>query len=548
MIRISQIRLACGHDEGALDRKVHKILQKIFIHKSFAEEYTISHHSIDARRKPELFDVYTVDVDTGCSPGQEQRLLSRRKIRNTQYIEKKEYHFPTSGNIPLKNRPVVIGTGPAGLFCALKLARYGYRPVVIERGKPVEERINDVEAYWAGGALDPESNIQFGEGGAGTFSDGKLGTMIRDRSGRIPEVLRIFAGAGAPEEILYEQYPHIGTDRLRIVIPALRRQIQENGGTVFFNTRLEHIVTENGHLKAVQLRKRDGSEWRLETDLCVLAIGHSARDTITNLFHEELVMKPKNFAVGFRISHPQRLINQSQYGLSAPEEMKKLRLPPANYKLTARASSGRGIYSFCMCPGGYIVNSSSEEGRICVNGMSEYDRGSGRANSAIVMTVGPEDFGGDHPLDGMRFQRRLEEKAFRLGKGRIPVERYADFAAGQNPEAIDKTGDLELCLKGLYRTADLRTLFPEVMNHDFLEGMQAFDRKIHGFAGPDVFLAGVEGRTSSPVRIVRDESLQASVRGIFPCGEGAGYAGGITSAAADGLRVAEAIARVYKPF
>lgn len=564
MIRISQIRLACGHDAAALDKKVHKILQRLAgngrtLHSHSKENpeaysYRISHHSVDARKKPELFDVYTVDVHTGLSPEQEQRLLSKHKIKNVQYVERKPYCFPDSGSVSLQHRPVVIGTGPAGLFCALKLAQHGYRPIVFERGKPVDERRADVELYWAGGALDPESNIQFGEGGAGTFSDGKLGTMIRDRSGRIPEILRIFVEAGAPEEILYEQNPHIGTDRLQSVIPALRQTIQEYGGEIYFNTRLEHLITDHGHLKALRFRTRDGSERTVETELCVLALGHSARDTITNLFHEELVMEPKNFAVGFRVSHPQALINQSQYGLSDPEEMERLHLSPANYKLTTRTSSGRGVYSFCMCPGGYIVNSSSEEGRVCVNGMSEYDRGSERANSAIVMSVDPRDFGGDHPLDGMEFQRRLEEKAFQLGNGRIPVERYTDFAAGSSPELLEEAAGSDLCLKsnlclkGQYQTADLRTLFPESMNRDFIEGMQAFDRKIHGFAGPEAFLAGVEGRTSSPVRIVRDESCQASIRGVYPCGEGAGYAGGITSAAADGLRVAEAIARAYKPF
>lgn len=549
MIRISQLKLPCGHREADLEEKIRKTLRLKTPEKIL---YRIRRHSIDARKKPSLFDIYTVDVDLKIGMKAEKKLAAKLRSKDIETVEARGYKFPAAGEQPMKERPVVIGAGPAGLFCALMLAEHGYKPVLLERGRCVEERDRDIKAYWETGRLDPSSNVQFGEGGAGTFSDGKLNTQINDKTGRSDEVLRIFTEAGAPEDILYESKPHIGTDILKTVIPAIRERILAAGGEVRFGAQVTDLEITDGCVSAVVLA--DGS--RIKAETVVLAPGHSARDTIRSLYKRGVPMKQKAFAVGLRVSHPQSMIDKSQYGVWDKEEMRELGLTAANYKLTARAASGRGVYSFCMCPGGYIVDASSEEGRIAVNGMSEHARGSARANSAIVCTVGPEEFGGDHPLAGMLFQQDLEEKAYKLGEGAVPVQRYKNLKECYEKRCSGETCDgnepdpylanHDLCIRGRWKQADLSGLLPEDVTGDFIEGMEYFDRKIPGFAGEEAFAAGLETRTSSPVRIPRGEDLQSDIRGLYPCGEGAGYAGGIMSAAMDGIRVAEAVRVRFK--
>lgn len=562
MIRISQIKLPCGHTKNDLDQKIRKILRG----RDFRMPYSITRHSVDARKKPALFDIYTVDVDTGKTPAEEQKLVRRLRNHNVTAVEPVRYHFPKAapGARRLCERPVIIGAGPAGLFCALLLSGHGYRPVIFERGKKMEERRRDVEQFWTSGKLDLSSNVQFGEGGAGTFSDGKLNTLVRDKNGRQTFVLRTFADCGAPENILYESHPHIGTDRLRTVIPCLRRQIEQAGGEFRFETAVTGLDIQDGRVRGVFFETDDPGRGKvtghLAADCVVLAPGHSARDTISELFRQQVPMEQKNFAIGLRVSHPQALINRSQYGTDDPGEMERLGLEPANYKLTSRASSGRGVYSFCMCPGGYIVNASSEEGMTAVNGMSDMARDSGRANSAIVVTVGSHEFGSGHPLAGMAFQRALEKKCWELGHGAVPYEWFCDFEsgfAGEESPGRERRGQKfpehkfsseELCIRGQAVQAPLHNLLPKDLTSDFIEGMRHFDHVIPGFAGDKAFVAGIESRTSSPVRIVRDSAtLQSPVQGLFPCGEGAGYAGGIMSAAMDGMKVAEAVAQEALP-
>ena len=544
MIRISQLKLPCGHSEADLEEKIRKTIK---LKDRDTVRYRIRKHSIDARKKPQLFDIYTVDADLKMGIKAERKLAAKLRNRNIAVVEESGYQFPPAGGEKMNTRPVVIGAGPAGLFCALMLAEHGYRPILLERGRCVEERAKDIDRYWESGKLDPSSNVQFGEGGAGTFSDGKLNTQINDKTGRSEKVLQVFTEAGAPEDIRYESKPHIGTDLLRVVIPAIRNRILAAGGDVRFEAQVTDLVIEDGSVRALVLA--DGS--RLRTDTVVLAPGHSARDTIASLFQRGVPMEPKAFAVGLRVSHPQSLIDRSQYGVWEREEMRELGLSAAPYKLTAKAASGRGVYSFCMCPGGYIVDASSEPSRIAVNGMSEHARGSGRANSAIVCTVGPEEYGTEHPLSGMYFQQELEEKAYRIGQGAIPVQRYIrmkeNFEKRRNGEPVPADSpdpyltSHDLCIRGRWTPADLSELLPRALTADFIEGMEEFDHKIPGFAGEEAFAAGIESRTSSPVRIPRGEDLQSRIRGLYPCGEGAGYAGGIMSAAMDGIRVAEAI-------
>ena len=518
MIRISQLKLPCGHSRGDLEGRVRKILR---LGGGEPLRIEIRKHSIDARKKPQLFDIYTVDADLGIGLSAEKKRIAKLRSKDISVVQPSEYSFPEAGCEKMEKRPVVIGAGPAGLFCALMLAEHGYRPIILERGRSIEHRSSDIEKYWETGVLDPSSNIQFGEGGAGTFSDGKLNTQINDKTGRSAEVLRIFVSAGAPEDILYEGKPHIGTDKLRTVIPAIRERIIAAGGEVRFEAQVTDLKIREGAVRAVILQ--DGG--LLETDTVVLAPGHSARDTIRALYERGIPMQQKDFAVGLRVSHPQRLIDRSQYGVCEKEEMERLGLSAASYKLTARASSGRGVYSFCMCPGGYIVDASSEAGRIAVNGMSEHARNSGRANSAIVCTVGAEEFGGSHPLQGMLFQQKLEEKAFRLGKGSVPVQRYQALRdrflqtekSGEGTDRAPSDGAADeylktqdLCIRGRWREADLSDLLPRDLTRDFIEGMEYFDRKIEGFAGPEAFCAGLETRTSSPVRIPRVDGIRVA--------------------------------------
>lgn len=538
MLRINQLKLQYNHTEKELYQAAAKTLK---IDVSEIKDLFIQKKSLDARKKPDIFAVYAVDVDLA----HEDRILKRCKNKNVTPVVRKIYCFPESGTEKLRHRPIIAGSGPAGLFCAYELALHGYRPILIERGAPVEERIRRVEEFWETGRLSPVTNVQFGEGGAGTFSDGKLNTMVKDKEQRGQEILKIFKDHGAPEEICYLNKPHIGTDVLAEVVKNIREDIISHGGEVRFYTQLMEFETDaEGSLCSVTLKDTsapDGKEEHLAADLLILAIGHSARDTFSMLYEKGVPMEAKSFAVGVRIEHPQKLINNAQYGCS----ISGTDLPAADYKLTEQLDNGRGVYSFCMCPGGYVVNASSEEGRLAVNGMSYHDRAGKNANSAIVVTVSKEDYGDGTPLSGVEFQRKLEESAYKAGSGCIPVQYFKDFC--QNQPSSRETGQIPQ-MKGRYAFGDVRNIFPTEIAASIEQGIKAFDRRIHGFADDDALLSGVESRTSSPIRITRNDKMTSSVGGLYPCGEGAGYAGGITSAAMDGMKVAEIIAKTYKSF
>ena len=443
------------------------------------------------------------------------------------------YEFPYCAPEPLQSRPVIIGTGPAGLFCGLTLAEAGYRPILFERGSRLSDRLRKVEDFWNGGPLDPECNAQFGEGGAGTFSDGKLNTLVKDPSGLHRKVLEIFVGAGAPEEILYVQKPHLGTDQLVSIVRNIREQILAAGGDILFDSKVTGIRTAQNSICGVIVNDRT----EYPADRVVLAPGHSARDTFQMLYEKGIEMQQKAFAIGVRIEHPQEMIGQTQYGERWEE------LPAADYKLTAATSNGRSAYTFCMCPGGYVVNASSEEGLTAVNGMSNSGRDGQNANSAVIVNVTPDDFPSEHPLAGVEYQRKWERLAWLEGEGKVPVQLYADFQEGKRSDAF---GEVIPMHKGAVSFGNLRNCLPDYVCESLSEGISLMGRKLKGFDRPDAILSGVETRTSSPVRILRAQDGQSSLRGLFPCGEGAGYAGGITSAAMDGIRMAEAVARSYK--
>ncbi len=525
MIRINQIKLKPEEKEKKVFQNV---LKRLKIHSSQVLQMEISRKSIDARKKEEIRIVYSVDVHIK----NEEAVMKKIKDRNISLVKKKSYDYIPTGKKSLQHRPVVIGSGPAGLFCALFLAKQNYCPIILERGEEMESRTKSVDKLWSDNILNPESNAQFGEGGAGTFSDGKLNTAVNDKYGRNTEVLRTFVQFGAPENILYESKPHIGTDLLKKVIKNMRKEIERLGGTVFFNAKVTDFKMDKNRLTGLEINTKE----ILPCDCAVLAIGHSARDTFEVLEKKGIEMQAKSFAVGVRVQHPQSMINKSQYGEKYAEAF-----GAANYKVTAKSSDGKGVYSFCMCPGGYVVNASSEQNRIAVNGMSYHDRNSSNANSAIIVTVTPEDFG-QKTLDGMYFQRELEQKAYVEGNGKIPVQLFQDF---QDNKASKCFKQVKPEIKGQYQLANLRNVLPEFMSKDLIEGMRQFGTQIKGFDRGDCILAGIESRTSSPVRIVRDEFFMSNIKGIYPCGEGAGYAGGITSAAMDGLKVYEAITREY---
>ncbi len=539
MLRIGQCKIEVGHSEGALTKKIRKTL---CLKEGDALSYTIFRRSLDARKKPLLYYVYTID----CNVPNEAAVLKRSAKNGVTFSDQKPYAFVPYGSEHLRNRPVIVGAGPAGLFCAYYLAKNGYRPILLERGKDVDSRKQDVEKFWETGRLDPSSNVQFGEGGAGTFSDGKLNTLIKDKNGRGREVLCVFRDAGAPDDIMIDAKPHVGTDILCKVVKNIRDEIIRNGGEVLFDSRLTDVTVENDHLAGLIVEA--GSDQKMQSMPCecaVLAIGHSARDTFSMLDKRGFTMQAKDFAVGFRVEHPQDVIDLSQYGRSRGDS-----LPAAAYKVTYHAANGRNVYSFCMCPGGYVVNASSEEGRLAVNGMSYSGRSGTHANSAIIMSVSFLDYPDATPLAGVAFQRDLEEKAYRVGGGSVPVMTLGDFKnaiSGNMPADIsDKPTP---CIKGQYSFCDITGILPKELNEAFIEGMAYFDRLIPGFNDDAVLVEAVESRTSSPVRIVRDgTTLESMIGGVYPCGEGAGYAGGIMSAAIDGMRIAEAIASKYAPF
>lgn len=541
MLRVNQIKV---YPDSDIDHILKKTASVLGIKPNDIQKMEIRKVSIDARKKPDIYYSYTVDVllKKEILP-QENKLISRCKSNQVSKVEDKPYCFPNEGNKPLAKRPIIVGMGPAGLFCAYFLAKHGYQPILIERGKDVDSRTADVKLFWETGKLNTESNVQFGEGGAGTFSDGKLNTLIKDKDGRNREVLKTFVSHGAPKKILYDYKPHIGTDVLTEVVKSMREEIIKCGGNVLFETKLRKLYIRDNCLNGIEIVDSKGDIRELETNLLILAIGHSARDTFEILYEQKVPMEAKSFAVGFRVEHPQSMINEVMYG-NADAGI----LGAAPYKVTAKTSVNRGVYSFCMCPGGYVVNASSEDNRLAVNGMSYSDRGSANANSAIIVSVTPQDFGSDHPLAGISFQRDLEEKAYVAGKGKIPVQYYGEYK-DIIEQVIHKehiSSKYEPCAKGAYTFSDLTDILPSECNQAFIEGMECFASQIKGFNRPDALLLGVESRTSSPVRILRGENLQSSIKGLYPCGEGAGYAGGITSAAMDGIRVAEEIAKEYK--
>ena len=527
MIRINQIKMPLHHNAAALEQKIRK---RLGLSGGQELRYRIIRKSIDARKKPELSLVYSVEVSTSG----EEKIIKRANDPNVTIVKQTGYHLPGAVSPTPSIPPVIVGAGPAGLFCAYALTMSGCAPVVLERGRSVTERTKDVERFWESGVLDTVSNVQFGEGGAGTFSDGKLNTLVKDPTGRNRFVLETFVKFGAPEQILYENKPHIGTDILAGVIKNMRQAMEARGARFCFESCMTDYRREADGKMFVEVNHK---EW-IETSRLVLAIGHSARDTFGMLYQkQDLVMEAKAFAVGFRVEHPQEMMNLQQYGALHAHE-----LPAAPYKVTANLANGRGVYSFCMCPGGYVVNASSEEGRLAVNGMSYSDRAGSNANSAVIVSVTPEDFPGrgEDPLSGVSFQEQLEERAYALAKGRIPQQLFGDFC--ENVPSLSY-GAYESCTKGDAALCNLRGLLPKALEQSFIEGMHQFSHMIAEYDRKDAILSGVESRTSSPVRITRGADFQSNITGVYPCGEGAGYAGGIMSAAMDGLKVAEAIGR-----
>lgn len=526
MIKINQLKLNINHTNEDLENKIAKTLK---VSKGQILSHKIAKRSLDARKKNEILYIYSIEVEIK----DEKKIVDRCKNQNVTLAKKTMYQTIKDGTEIMKHRPVIVGSGPAGIFCALKLAEDGFKPIVIERGEDVDKRVATVNTFWKENKLNKESNVQFGEGGAGTFSDGKLNTLVKDVTGRNTEVLRIFVEYGAPDEILYLNKPHIGTDRLCGVVKAMRNRIIELGGEVRFETKLTDIQYEDGRLSSIEVNGKE----IIPCEVLVLAIGHSARDTFEMLYKKQFDISAKPFAIGVRMEHPQELISYSQYG----ENYKSL--PAAEYKVTHQTSNGRGVYSFCMCPGGFVVNASSEEERLVVNGMSNYDRAEKNANSAIIVTVNPEDFESDYPLAGMEFQRKWESLAYKEGKGKVPVQLFGDFEANRPSTEF---GSMTPNLKGEYTLANIRNCLPEYVCQSIIEGVHAFDKKIHGFDKPDAIMLGVETRTSSPIKMKRNETFESNIAGVYPCGEGAGYAGGITSAAMDGIKVYEMIVHKYK--
>lgn len=521
MIKIDQLKLDISAKDNAI---INAIAKKLRINEKDIRDFQILKRSIDARKKPDLFFVYSVVVT--LDNALESKILKKcSKDNNINAYKPKVYTLPSAGDT--SSRPIVVGAGPAGLFAAYVFALNNMNPIIFERGKKVEDRTKDILHFWETGVLNTSSNVQFGEGGAGTFSDGKLNTLVNDKLGRNKFVLETFVKFGAKSNILYDGKPHIGTDILKQVIANMRNEIIRLGGEFHFDSQVDDFVIEDGSIKGVISKGKT-----YNSDSVVLAIGHSARDTFKTLLDLGFDMEAKDFAVGFRIEHPQSMISETMYG------PKFNKLEPAPYKLAHNLENGRGVYSFCMCPGGFVVNSSSEENRLVVNGMSYSKRDSSNANSAIVVSVGATEFDKSNPLAGIEFQRQIEAKAFSLASGKIPQQLYGDFKENRDSNGY---GDFSSETKGYTAFGRLSEIFSQEINQSIIDAMGHFGTKIKGFDRYDAILSGVESRTSSPVRINRDEHFQSNIRGLYPCGEGAGFAGGITSAAMDGLKVAEAV-------
>ena len=527
MLRVSDLKLPLDYS----DEKLKTIAAgQIGVGTDKIKSVKLFKRSIDARHKDNIHFTAAADVELNIN---ENNVLRRCKSHNVAPAKEYSYELPVSKK--LDRQPIVVGAGPAGLFCALILAQSGQCPILIERGKCIEERTIDVNQFSEFGILNTESNIQFGEGGAGAFSDGKLNTGTKDIRAR--KVLLEFVKHGAPEEILYNAKPHIGTDKLKPTVKSIRNKIVSLGGEVRFQTRLSGIKTKNGSVTAVTVAAPNGRTEIIETDNVVLALGHSARDTFEMLFENGFVMTPKPFSVGVRIEHLQENINKAQYGKFYNNPY----LGAADYKLNVHLKNGRGVYTFCMCPGGTVVAAASEENTVVTNGMSEFLRDKTNANSAVLVGVTPNDFGSEEPLAGVAFQRKIEQAAFIAGGGnyKAPIQTIADLIQNTNSNTL---GNVIPSYKPGYAFAKVGDYLPDYVCESLREAIPMFNRKLSGFADGDAVVTGAETRSSSPVRIVRGEDMQSvSVKGVYPCGEGAGYAGGIVSAAVDGIKCAEAI-------
>jgi uncharacterized FAD-dependent dehydrogenase len=533
MLRLTELKLPLDHGEGAI---ADAIRERLRIKPDDLRSYSVFRRAVDARKKSAIALTYTLDVDLKDEAVVLARNMSDKHLSLTPDMR---YRFVAQASEPRPSRPVVVGTGPCGLFAGLILAQMGFCPIILERGKVVRERTKDTWGLWRRSVLNPESNVQFGEGGAGLFSDGKLYSQIKDPHHYGRKVLMEFVKAGAPSEIEYIAKPHVGTFRLVTVVEAMRESIEALGGEYHFGSKVVDLEIEERLDGARQVRGvvlANGT--RIATDHVVLAVGHSARDTFQMLFDRGVAIEPKPFSIGVRIEHPQSLVDRCRYGSAAGHPL----LGAADYKLIHHASNGRSAYSFCMCPGGTVVAAASEPGRVVTNGMSQYSRNERNANAGIVVGITPADYPG-HPLAGIAFQRHWEERAFEAGGKNYaaPAQRVGDFLAQQPSTAL---GEIVPSYRPGVKPTDLATCLPDFAVAAIREALPAFDRQIKGFAAADAVMTGVETRTSSPIRIRRDEAFQSlNTRGLYPAGEGAGYAGGILSAGVDGIRVAEAVAR-----
>ena len=518
MIRVRQVKVSILEDN--IDKLKENILKKLKVNEKI-NDIKIVKKSIDARDKENIYYVYEVDVD----------IIDKNIKFNNDILKtpNEEYKYSKTGTKIMKERPIIVGSGPSGLFLGYMLSIEGFKPIIIERGEKVEDRVKTIEEFWKTNKLNKNSNIQFGEGGAGTFSDGKLNTLVKDKDFKMKKVFEIMQENGAPEEILYESKPHIGTDKLIEVVRNIRNKIINNGGEFRFNTCLTDINIENNEVKSIIVNNNE----EILCDNLILALGHSARDTFRMLNKKGIKMISKPFAVGIRIQHEANLINKAMYGKYYDK------LPVASYKLTYKAKDNRGVYSFCMCPGGYVVNSSSENEKLVINGMSNYKRDSKNSNSAIIVTIDSNDYGNEL-FDGIKFQEELEEKAYKIGNGLIPSQNYIDF---KNNKISDKL-EIEPEFKGNYYLSNINDILPKYICDDLVEGIEYFSSKIKGYNSGIV--SAVESRTSSPIRILRDDNYMTNIKGIYPIGEGAGYSGGITTSAMDGIRCFEKIISIYE--